>query len=552
MNLELDDIQKSFKELFQGSDFKQNDHTIQAWPQKGVMYELIKRGTDTPWYEVRFWLQGRSWNDPLVTKLRKKFSIRDYDFSTYDKNVLWTQRKVVLTVEDLKNDIESILNLLKEIPDLMQNNSSPEELPVKICSNVTAAELLTRELRIPDYQRPYSWLEKNVRDFLVDISLWGDENKSGIPYHLGTIILKEQNSKNGEVYFDVIDGQQRLTTLAIIANNCGKKIPLLKTQKNYTESEIQVLLRARNYIKNSKIEINFEQIELAVVILGQGQPEDLAYTFFSNSNSTGKHLSDYDLLKTHHLRYISNDSEAERFSKRWHDLEKSGKQDEVLQCMLFRLRKWINNESFPLNANNRENRELFYHYKSLDPLRNCFFGDKTPFRFNSLLAGGNEFFSYTEYYRKKYNEFVQYEEIKDLTNALSGHSNGVIFDGIKAIAFLFFCKFGEMYLKEAVYLLSYRLSELRNEYRIDPKYLSNGKQGCIFREITRQLDQVTSIAQFFALLSDVKKRYVETRSGPRASCYWASLHTLMSSLENQNLAIPTIKCERKNEESADK
>ena len=196
MNLELDDIQKSFKELFQGSDFKQNDHTIQAWPQKGVMYELIKRGTDTPWYEVRFWLQGRSWNDPLVTKLRKKFSIRDYDFSTYYKNVLWTQRKVVLTVEDLKNDIESILNLLKEIPDLMQNNSSPEELPVKICSNVTAAELLTLELRIPDYQRPYSWLEKNVRDFLVDISLWVDENKSGIPYHLGTIILKEQNSKN--------------------------------------------------------------------------------------------------------------------------------------------------------------------------------------------------------------------------------------------------------------------------------------------------------------------------------------------------------------------
>ena len=542
MNLELDDIQKSFKELFQGSDFKQNDHTIQAWPQNGVMYELIKRGTDTPWYEVRFWLQRRSWNDPLVTKLRKKFSIRDYNFSTYYKNVLWTQRKVVLTVEELKNDIESIQNLLKEIPDLMQNNSSPEELPVKICSNVTAAELLTRELRIPDYQRPYSWLEKNVRDFLVDISLWVDENKSGIPYHLGTIILKEQNGKNGEVCFDVIDGQQRLTTLAIIAYyNNDEKIPLLETVKNYTESEIQVLLRARNYIKNSEIKINFEQIELAVVILGPEQPEDLAYTFFSNSNSTGKHLSDYDLLKTHHLRYISNDNEAERFSKQWHDLEKSGKQDEVLQYMLFRLRKWINNESFPLDANNRESRELFHHYKSLDPLRNCFFGDKTPFRFNSLLSGGNEFFSYTEYYRKKYNEFIQYDEIIKLTENLSWHSNGVIFSGIKAIAFLFYCKFGEMYLKEAVYLLAYRLSVLRNETQVRSAYLSDDKKGTIFRETTRQLDQVTSAAQFFAILSDVKERYAETNTGNAAGKYWKSLHHLMNLLEEKNLVIAQIK-----------
>ena len=32
---------------------------------------------------------------------------------------------------------------------------------------------------------------------------------------------------------------------------------------------------------------------------------DLAYTFFSNQNSKGVSLSDYDLLKAHHLRYLN-------------------------------------------------------------------------------------------------------------------------------------------------------------------------------------------------------------------------------------------------------
>lgn len=477
----------------------------------------------------------------IVDSVVAKTSIREFHTYSHYTDYHWVWRQRITAIDELRNDLKKMYDTIA--PAMIGKPTvSFDDFPVKICSEITAKELLGWNIRIPDYQRPYSWREKNVRDFLVDISLWQtDENKSGIPYHLGTIILKEQKGKNGEVYFDVIDGQQRLTTLAIIANNKGKDIPILGTVKKYTESEIQVLLRARNYIKNSKIEIKFEQIELAVVILGQNQREDLAYTFFSNSNSTGKHLSDYDLLKTHHLRYILNDTEAEHFSKHWHDLEKSGKQDEVLQCMLFRLRKWINNESFPLDANNRESRELFYHYKSVDPLLNCSFGEKTLFRFNSLLSGGNEFFSYTEYYRKKYDEFMQYEEIEDLTKALSWHSNGVIFSGIKAIAFLFFCKFGEMYLKEAVYLLAYRLSVLRNETQVRSAYLSNEEKGAIFREITRQLDQVTSAAQFFALLSDVKKRYAETNTGNAARRYWTSLHALMNLLEEKNLAIAKIK-----------
>ena len=110
-----------------------------------------------------------------------------------------------------------------------------------------------------------------------------------------------------------------------------------------------------------------------------------------------------------------------------------------------------------------------------------------------------------------------------------------------------------MYLKEAVYLLAYRLSVLRNETQVRSTYLSDAKKGTIFRETTRQLDQVTSAAQFFAILSDVKKQYAETNTGTgkTAERYWDSLHTLMASLEEKNLAIAKIECKRITTEKKD-
>lgn len=539
MSYQWDELQKLFAEFFEEKNIStptptQIRHCING--DNHVFFLLEDEGGQC--CRLEFVVEYSNHRRDIADAVAAKTSIREFHTYTKYTDLHWEWRQRITTSEELPIDLNKISDVI--MPALsIKPAVQPVDSPVKICSEVIAEELLTWDIKIPKYQRPYSWREKNVRDFLVDISLWQqDKTKDGISYHLGTIILKEQ--ENG--CYDVIDGQQRLTTLTIIAQKQGKSdIPLLCSEKEYCSEEIQTILRAREYIKGFETKIELEQIELAVVILGEDQPEDLAYTFFSNSNSTGKHLSDYDLLKTHHLRYISSDKEAEYFSKHWHDLEKSGKQDEVLQCMLFRLRKWINNESFPLDANNRESRELFYHYKSVDPLLNCSFGEKTLFRFNSLLSGGNEFFSYTEYYRKKYDEFMQYEEIKDLTKALSWHSNGVIFSGIKAIAFLFFCKFGEMYLKEAVYLLAYRLSVLRNETQVRSAYLSNEEKGAIFREITRQLDQVTSAAQFFALLSDVKKRYAETNTGNAARRYWTSLHALMNLLEEKNLAIAKIK-----------
>ena len=65
---------------------------------------------------------------------------------------------------------------------------------------------------IPNYQRPYSWEEANINDFLNDIY---SENDG---YYIGNILFIKKH--NGEfpynLSYEVVDGQQRITSLALI------------------------------------------------------------------------------------------------------------------------------------------------------------------------------------------------------------------------------------------------------------------------------------------------------------------------------------------------
>lgn len=77
-------------------------------------------------------------------------------------------------------------------------------------------DFLSYKFNIPYYQRGYRWTPKQVNDLLNDIYEFQrkDEKASGEFYCLQPIVVLK-NTKNSE-YWDVIDGQQRLTTLFII------------------------------------------------------------------------------------------------------------------------------------------------------------------------------------------------------------------------------------------------------------------------------------------------------------------------------------------------
>lgn len=67
---------------------------------------------------------------------------------------------------------------------------------------------------IPPYQRPYSWTEDQASELLDDIlAAQPESHQEAVPYFLGSIVLIKDASQPEA---DVVDGQQRLTTLTIL------------------------------------------------------------------------------------------------------------------------------------------------------------------------------------------------------------------------------------------------------------------------------------------------------------------------------------------------
>ena len=66
--------------------------------------------------------------------------------------------------------------------------------------------------RIPVYQRPYAWEREQVEELFDDLVTAMDADEDD-PYFLGSIVLVKRDSATES---DVVDGQQRLTTLTIL------------------------------------------------------------------------------------------------------------------------------------------------------------------------------------------------------------------------------------------------------------------------------------------------------------------------------------------------
>ena len=67
---------------------------------------------------------------------------------------------------------------------------------------------------IPIYQRNYDWGEKESLQLIQDIADFAS-TKKGKKYYIGSLVVFVR-SKEGQEYFETIDGQQRLTTLTIL------------------------------------------------------------------------------------------------------------------------------------------------------------------------------------------------------------------------------------------------------------------------------------------------------------------------------------------------
>jgi hypothetical protein len=84
--------------------------------------------------------------------------------------------------------------------------------PIDIRSDIfTISRLFNDFYDVPAYQRDYVWQDDHIEQLLDDIKLAVDEKRPN--YFLGTIVVSRAQSDR---FYDLIDGQQRLTTIILI------------------------------------------------------------------------------------------------------------------------------------------------------------------------------------------------------------------------------------------------------------------------------------------------------------------------------------------------
>lgn len=94
-----------------------------------------------------------------------------------------------------------------------------------IQSLTTVSALFTgRCFRVPDYQRGYAWEAQQVEALLEDLEVLA-KSEGGLSLHYtGTLVLvPSATPEEGRDVFDIVDGQQRLTTLSMLLNILIKK-----------------------------------------------------------------------------------------------------------------------------------------------------------------------------------------------------------------------------------------------------------------------------------------------------------------------------------------
>ena len=107
-------------------------------------------------------------------------------------------------------------------------------------------KLFGKEFFIPDYQRGYRWEKQEIIDLLTDLytyakAVFRQETTSKF-YCLQPLVVKERTENN----YEVIDGQQRLTTIYLLLNYLNEENPFKLTYA--TRKNCEDFFEQRKYI----------------------------------------------------------------------------------------------------------------------------------------------------------------------------------------------------------------------------------------------------------------------------------------------------------------
>lgn len=144
--------------------------------------------------------------------------------------------------------------------------------------------------RVPPFQRDYSWTEENWEDLWQDILML--HNNVSVSHYMGAIVLQRSGATNQS--FTIIDGQQRLATLSIIA------VAVIHNLQQLVENGIEP-------------QANQERQEiLKRTYLGDRDPRSLRYSskLILNENNNDFYQSNLvNLRKPRNIRFLSKSNQ---------------------------------------------------------------------------------------------------------------------------------------------------------------------------------------------------------------------------------------------------
>lgn len=203
---------------------------------------------------------------------------------------------------------------------------------------------------IPVYQRNYAWQEAQITQLIQDIIDYIPKNEEAQDYYIGTLVTSEKRV-GPELFYETIDGQQRVTTLTLLTSvirHFYPEVPLLwykkinlefASRKSSSDTLYHIYMYGKDFssdyswnesiisgfelckeILKKKLDENGVSIQeftdylfSRVQILRVTVPEDTDLNhYFEIMNSRGEQLEKHEILKSMFLELLNDLDLAER------------------------------------------------------------------------------------------------------------------------------------------------------------------------------------------------------------------------------------------------
>lgn len=313
-------------------------------------------------------------------------------------------------------------------------------------SIVAIKELLELNLAIPEYQRPYSWGVTSTNTLFMDTY---EAYQQGLSeYRLGSVILHKEDGN-----YNIVDGQQRITTLIIFLYCLGESGNTLLNEQysilstNAIINNMQLLTRKVAELQEvERLAYKSYLLNNCSVVKIVTDEEQEAFQFFDSQNSRGKELAPHDLLKSYHLREMKTADEVLKIKiiNEWEN-KNQHKLKELFKSYLYPITQWyqwkdgLDYSSKKIKAFKGIKNNHIYNYAVYHKASNLYVEqmnsngtvellsvkDLNQFQLTQPVIAGKRFFVYTHHYanllekiQKRIKDF--HKDVDEIPNKRSG------------------------------------------------------------------------------------------------------------------------------------